>query len=309
MRLLSVFFLLGIPCLQAQTLATLRPVQLTYQFTHQFERANPDRAAIVRVALPVDAPGKQNIASLKFTPKPTRTIQQHERMYAEWVWASGKNPVVVQVDVQATLYPHGITTQPATAPEPLPEEIRKAYLAEEPFLGLRNPAVIALAQTIPENRTPAETIRHILNAVATSLRYGGYDTTDQGAAKALAAGKGDCTEYADLFVALCRLHGLPARSRMCILHRAKKIPLHTIAEVYLPKQGWVSVDPLDYDRNGKLKPVQVLYLSSLRNDLTLFGYFSDKAYMVYDLNEQGPFKTHVTIRNSRASKQTRSYTY
>jgi transglutaminase-like putative cysteine protease len=67
---------------------------------------------------------------------------------------------------------------------------------------------------------------------------------NKGALYALQKRAGDCTEYATLFVALCRAQGIPSRivsgatiSADNILHN------HTWAELYLPNYGWIPVDP------------------------------------------------------------------
>ncbi len=308
MRLFTAIAFLGLFGVQVLLPASSPPLKLTYRFSHTFERRNPNRAALVRVALPGDETGKQEIHSLVFRPEPTRILEYGDRKYAEWVWNSVKNPIVLHVQVNATLLEHDIHSKPEAPMPQLPAEVVKAYVQAEPYLETLNPQIIALADSLPESNSPAETALHILHTVATRLRYKGYDPVDQGAAKALRAGKGDCTEYTDLFVALCRAKGIPARSRIGILHNAKKMPLHSVAEVYLPQQGWVSVDPLDYDRNGTLKPVRMLYLPTLRNDLTLFGYFADKAYMIHDLGEQGPLFTKVSIQRS-GSATSKEFTY
>jgi len=47
--------------------------------------------------------------------------------------------------------------------------------------------------------------------VTGNVRYSGYAGRDRGALYALEHRKGDCTEYANLFVALCRANGIAAR--------------------------------------------------------------------------------------------------
>ena len=57
----------------------------------------------------------------------------------------------------------------------------------------------------------SKTIEKVYQWVAGNVRYSGYDGKDRGALFALEHKKGDCTEYADLFVALCRANGIAAR--------------------------------------------------------------------------------------------------
>ena len=61
---------------------------------------------------------------------------------------------------------------------------------------------------------------------------------------ALKTKKGDCTEYAMMFVAICRAMGIP--SRVISLFNFKKRtkfsnPNHNEAEIYIPKLGWMPI--------------------------------------------------------------------
>jgi hypothetical protein len=56
-----------------------------------------------------------------------------------------------------------------------------------------------------------ELARAIFTWVQGYLTAQPYDPNDRGALYALLSGKGDCTEFATLFAALCRAHGIPAR--------------------------------------------------------------------------------------------------
>ena len=57
----------------------------------------------------------------------------------------------------------------------------------------------------------SKTIEEVFRWVAGNVRYSGYAGRDRGALYALEHKKGDCTEYANLFVALCRANGIAAR--------------------------------------------------------------------------------------------------
>ena len=55
------------------------------------------------------------------------------------------------------------------------------------------------------------TVEKVFGWVADNVSYSGYTGKDRGALYALEQKKGDCTEYANLFVALCRANGIAAR--------------------------------------------------------------------------------------------------
>ena len=73
-----------------------------------------------------------------------------------------------------------------------------------------HPAINRVAHKL-QAPDPAKTIERVFRWVAGNVRYSGYVGKDRGALYALENKKGDCTEYANLFVALCRANGIAAR--------------------------------------------------------------------------------------------------
>jgi transglutaminase-like putative cysteine protease len=100
----------------------------------------------------------------------------------------------------------------ATTPQPmmLTEEDASRYLTPEPYCESDSADMVTLAQQLKTD-TERETVRKIFQWVTSNVQYAGYIKNPRGAAYALTHGKGDCTEYMYLFVALCRAAGIPAR--------------------------------------------------------------------------------------------------
>ena len=73
-----------------------------------------------------------------------------------------------------------------------------------------HPAIARLAHKL---HTPdsSKTVEKIFDWVAGNVSYSGYTGKDHGALYALEQKKFDCTEYTNLFVALCRANGIAAR--------------------------------------------------------------------------------------------------
>jgi len=84
------------------------------------------------------------------------------------------------------------------------------YLEPEPMIESDDAGIKALAAQL-KTVSPQETIRKIFAWVSEKIVYIGYTKRTRGAAYALRYGEGDCTEYAHLFVALCRANDIPAR--------------------------------------------------------------------------------------------------
>jgi transglutaminase-like putative cysteine protease len=85
------------------------------------------------------------------------------------------------------------------------------WLANERYLQLDDPAIRTLARQLTR-KSPAETSRAIYDWVANQITYAGYIADELGAAVALRDRRGDCTEFADLAVALARNCAIPARA-------------------------------------------------------------------------------------------------
>lgn len=84
------------------------------------------------------------------------------------------------------------------------------WLKPERFIESDHPDVMALARRL---RQPTEqaTVEAIFDWVAAEVAHAGYLADDRGALYALAERRGDCTEHADLVVALARACRIPAR--------------------------------------------------------------------------------------------------
>jgi transglutaminase-like putative cysteine protease len=131
--------------------------------------------------------------------------------------------------------------------------------------------------------TVCEKARAIYDFVADTMTYSGYNPLDVGALKALTEKKGDCTEYTDLFIALSRAAGLPARyidGITCCTNGNYQAAdtKHNWAEIYLPEVGWVTVDPTwgrfqtERDRYFARHPVSHIVVGYGRNSSMLAGF-------------------------------------
>lgn len=82
-------------------------------------------------------------------------------------------------------------------------------------------------------------------AVCDAIDYqAGTTAVTSTAAEALQLGRGVCQDHAHLFIAACRLRGLPARYVSGYLHPgdAPHAASHAWADVYLRGDGWISID-------------------------------------------------------------------
>ena len=83
-------------------------------------------------------------------------------------------------------------------------------LQPEKYVESDHPALRQAADKL-KHADAAKGIAAMFRWAADHVRYSGYADQERGALYALEEKKGDCTEYMDLFAALCRANGIPAR--------------------------------------------------------------------------------------------------
>ncbi len=144
----------------------------------------------------------------------------------------------------ARLVTVGTTLAMRARPEAMDVETDR-FLKAGPLFEYDDEAFDRLVPEFPSGASE-QTARAIFDWVRQRVQDAGYDGTDRGALYALTQQRGDCTEFATLFVALCRRAGIPARamggyvaSQNAILDPAA---FHNWAEFHLDGR-WHIADP------------------------------------------------------------------
>lgn len=118
------------------------------------------------------------------------------------------------------------------------------YIKSEPFIESDRPEMLKQAKVFKTMRT-GKSIEKIFPWVSQNVRYVGYVSNERGALYTLNYKEGDCTEYTDLFVALCRANKIPARALggyICPSNTTLKPAMfHNWAEFY--NGTWRIADP------------------------------------------------------------------
>ncbi len=159
-------------------------------------------------------------------------------------------PVPAHFDVQVTYDTRvqGGDRMNAEALAALPDDVQAMYLRAE-RLTVIDETVRRLAAEATRGRTATlERARGIYDAVIRHMRYDketpGWGQGD--VARACAIGRGNCTDFHSLFIAMARASGVPARFK--IGAEVPTDPSHPVtgyhcwAEFYLEGHGWVPVD-------------------------------------------------------------------
>ncbi|TFF88275.1 MAG: transglutaminase domain-containing protein [Promethearchaeota archaeon] len=122
---------------------------------------------------------------------------------------------------------------------PYSAEFIEPYLKPEPHIESNHIEIIKLASTI-KTSNPLDYAKRAIRVVNRTLKYK-IQPKELGAAFAIENKEGDCTEYAALFVALCRTKGIPARTNAGFILADNNWERHATAEFMLNGK-WMPVD-------------------------------------------------------------------
>jgi transglutaminase-like putative cysteine protease len=155
----------------------------------------------------------------------------------------------------------------------LSEEDKALSLRDAKNFAIDDPTIQAAAKEATAGRSDVVgKLEGIYDFVMDRLKYSRDGRWDP-APKVLATGKGSCSEYTYLFVALCRASGIPARYVGGIASRTETafhvdLVYHRYCQAFVEGVGWVDFDPTRDERSKNHRlffgrtPRQVLLLSA-----------------------------------------------
>lgn len=139
--------------------------------------------------------------------------------------------LIIEREGATALSPRYIAGEPATKPDTRPE----------PFLEVAHPEIVALAERIAARSRDPRVIAQRINAWVHDSLEKAVTIGIPSALHVLHTRRGDCNEHAQLFVALARAAGVPARVASGLAYVDGKFYYHAWPEVRL--RSWVAVDP------------------------------------------------------------------
>jgi hypothetical protein len=202
----------------------------------------------------VEAETTQNVYYTSFDPLPKQIVEDVDgNLIATFKIPSHENKTILingyaivdKINVQATPENSGTISD-------IDSTIFSQYLQPAEFWEVDNPEIINKATELKAEETNIYSIiesnySHIVDTIDYSdiKRFGINDR--QGALKTLQGGAAVCMEYSDLFLALARAQGIPARAAFGYGYDARigenQQDAHQWVQVYLPGlKEWLSVD-------------------------------------------------------------------
>ncbi len=143
------------------------------------------------------------------------------------------------------------------------------YTRSEQFIEAADQQIIATAnQVAGEETNPYLVARKFYDYIIDTVQYERLGKGLFGAKECLTTGKGECSDYAALFVALCRAHGIPARPVVGYWAVSGIANTHAWAEFYLEPFGWIPVDP----NIGQVEPAnREYYFDNMDNNRVILN--------------------------------------
>jgi transglutaminase-like putative cysteine protease len=255
--------------------------EVEFDLSYVFTVPGQTRRISFVTVVPKTIPDRQNIIKIQYSPEPSRIVDQNGNRYAVFTFNNPEEEFNIDISIRAELFKYDLITAKRKRP---PKRISEAglddFLKSERYIEKDHQEIRHIADEL-EGQTEEEIVKNIYHYVIDHLEYTTHGKGQWGAVKALQEGEGDCSEYSDLFVALCRAKNIPARVVTGYTVRFDlDSPKHDWVEVYLTDYGWVPFDPSAGDVRStrvqdmffsRMAPIYI-YFSHIRNDEILRNY-------------------------------------
>ena len=244
------------------------------------ENTSSEAAYNVRVTVPLidnTMPLYQDLLGEQLDPWPLKIITDEEgnrQAVYSIDYLPGKGSVTLKQSYLIMNYGIGYTFDVADISDTYSEDIDEKYLSPSTGIESDNAEIIAYAREIAGTETnPYILAKKAFADINLYLTYDDGENANQGALNALRTGEGVCEDYTDLFIAVMRALGIPARKQTGYIYLPYEyntdpyfdndtgminlnIMTHSWPEFYLPDLGWVACDPTftyQVNVNGEIK--------------------------------------------------------
>ena len=228
--------------------------------------------------IPKNIDHAQNVIKTEFMPQPVKVFNENGNNYAEFIIDSFSEKKEISVNVTIEIFKSDFNTIKMNQTILSKFSPSENYLINERFIEKDNDLIKSAANRLIGKDT-INTIKNIYNFTLNELSYSGYNGSNNGdgALKALMTKRGDCTDFSDLFVSLCRANNIPARVVVGYTTEFTNTHKHSWVEVYTKNDNWIRLDPTPGNSIsfGDLKN-KYIQLSEIRNDTRLNNYTFSK---------------------------------
>lgn len=290
---------------------TMQAFGLTLSYYVENVNVIPQTAEI---ALPPDT-AYQNVILQSLDPKPKTVIRDED---GNWLARYDLLPaqrldILAKITVLITLVPRAGVTETLSDPKP--------YLTSQKYWEVTNPQIQELAQL---HKTPRDIYAFVVDTLSYDYNRVSLSPTRKGALAALGSPKNSiCMEFTDLFVAIARAAGIPAREVVGYAYttNARLRPLSLVSDVLhswpeyydSTKNIWIPVDPTWANTTGGVDYFDKLDFNHIA--FAIHGISSDYPYPAgfYKKSGKNTKDVDVTFANipqtTEEGKITASYVF
>ena len=277
-------------------------LKISYDFS-----VSPGTSRIKFIAvIPKSIRRRQTILSIIYSKQPLRTFSENGNLYAEFLFTKPQKRFELEINIQVQPLRYDLTSARRLKQKDLIKGFGfEDFLKHEKYLEKDYPEIQRIAKSIT-GRNEVEIVNAIYEYITDNMTYGKYNKHDLGILQFLKLKTGDCSEYSDLFVALCRAKGIAAKVMTGYTTKFDNTPRHAWVEVYLESFGWVPFDPTMGDvknpvqRSKNFSTLYPNYIASshIRNDPVINnGHYC--AWLYWD----GKIKVEDSVKIRRLGRQ------
>jgi transglutaminase-like putative cysteine protease/sugar lactone lactonase YvrE len=276
---------------------TYNPHKAKITYIHQVTNFGPGtlKSADIFIAIPRNRPNQEILSKPSFQPEYDDIVtdkwgQETAHFHLENLPAGQNAECIMTTVAEISEIRYFIYPEMAGSMSEIPEEIKGKYLENNDKYQFDHPVIRnAVAEAIGNETNPYWIARKIFDYLRGKMYYemvGGWNT----APTVLARGNGSCSEYAFVYISMCRAAGLPARYVGSVVVRGDYASMddvfHRWVEVYFPYYGWVPVDPSGGDQDwGRDQANYIGHLSHRYLITTENGGGSETMEWTYNSNE------------------------
>ncbi|MCL4415505.1 MAG: transglutaminase-like domain-containing protein [Actinobacteria bacterium] len=263
-------------------------IQISFDMDYRFNISGDISKIIFVAVIPKDYKDRQKIINTEYSIKPERIFNDGPDTYAEFMINNPASNFEINIMDEIILSQYGLDTAFNAENKDFDTENLSSYKIAEKYIESNDEDIKKVARTF-EAEEIYSLVQVIYNYVMDNMQWVQYVPEDVGAKAALIEKQGDCTSYSDLFIALLRAYGIPARIIEGYTIDATELSIgHNWVEVYFDDIGWVPFDPTYDDNNGSTSlfnnPDNIyVYFSFKRNDSVIHGFH----YFSYNWNGSG----------------------
>jgi hypothetical protein len=228
-------------------------------FTHQVKNFGPGMVttADLHIAIPVNRDNQELLGEPSFNMLPADFVtdrwgQKTAHFHFDNIKAGETKTVEMTTTAKTWEVRYFIFPDRVGSLDEMPKDLSN-YLEDNEKFQITHPVIrSAVKNVVGDQKNPYWIVRDIFDYINANMYYemtGGWNT----APTVITRGSGSCSEYAFVFIAMCRAAGIPARYAGSVVVRGEDASMddvfHRWAEVYLPGYGWIPVDPSRGDQD------------------------------------------------------------